>query len=126
ILMLLLSVQVTLPRSRLSQVCGFVPPSARNIEVTGFNAFLASRWLTMFQVIPADFEQIRGRLRRESVEPINIKEVVHKAGMLEGTRLFAKLPALKDAQCFKLEEGGPGSAFIIYALYDRGTFTAVV
>jgi hypothetical protein len=59
-------------------------------------------------------------------EPFDLKEVLHKAGMLEGTRLFAKLPALKDAQCFKLEEGRPGSAFAIYALYDRATSTAIV
>ena len=125
-LMIVVTLRIAAPRTRLSDICDFVPSSARHIEVTGFRGYLAGRWLTMFQVDPDDFEQIRVRLKLKSTEPFDLKEVLRKAGMLEGTWLFAKLPALKDAQCFKREERSPGSAFAIYALYGHATSTAIV
>lgn len=70
VLLLLPGIKSLSSRSRFKQqVMNPVPPSVRVLRVEGFSAFLAHRWLLVFDISPADFDLLIKTRALEKVPP---------------------------------------------------------
>lgn len=116
------------PLHRLSYICaGHAPAAARQIQITGYSAFLREEWLAVFQADEKAFQTMVGDSKLVPVDRFEFSEALERSS-LKATKLFQHLPAPDNLQCYKrvfkeAEEHERGS---VYAAFDPAGSTAVV
>jgi len=116
------------PRHRLAYIClGNAPPSARQVQVTGYSTFLHEEWLAVFNVDPDGFQKMVARAKLEPVPDYDFQATFgHSA--LKATRAVQRILRSDQLICFRRvfnehEEHDRGR---VYAAFDPATATAVV
>jgi len=116
------------PQQRLKKVCRGTSITAHNIKVAGCTGMQMGEWLAVFEARGDDFQEWVRKQQLQSDTVPNFAEKLDRAGMLRRTSLYANLPTVTNAQCFKWEYIGVDGYVHggVYAAFDYKTSRAVV
>ena len=116
------------PGHRLAYIClGSAPPTARNVQVTGYSVFLRSEWLAVFTVDQAGFQTLAAGAKLEPVPGLEFSRMLERSSLRE-TKALQHLPPADALQCFRriFKESEEHKRGCVYAAFDPATATAIV
>ncbi len=116
------------PAHRLAYIClGNAPPTASQVQITGYSTFLREEWLAVFTVGPKDFGALVTQSKLVPADAFAFQKRLD-ASALKDSRLGQSLPALTHAQFFKrvFKPDKEHERGRVYAVYDAATATAIV
>ncbi|MCW1916175.1 hypothetical protein OJ996_21475 [Luteolibacter sp. GHJ8] len=91
------------PRQRYLKLVGNGDnDGASEIKASGFNSFLATRWLVTFKIDQQGAERIRTRWELEETKPFSLKERIARDPVFSssGSALLAEPPGAQGVKCF--------------------------
>jgi hypothetical protein len=96
---------------------------ASEIKASGFNSFLATRWLVTFKIDQQGAERIRTRWELEETEPFSLKERIASDPIFSssGSTLLTELPGAQGVQYFIKKSGSTKTSagtWITFAVRD--------
>lgn len=87
------------PRQRYRSLVGVAAEQASEIEVSGFNSFLASRWLLSFKLAPEHVPAIVSRWGLKEIPPIPLRDRL-RSDLLAASGAAQNAPGAEGTRCF--------------------------
>jgi NADH:ubiquinone oxidoreductase subunit 6 (subunit J) len=100
------------PRQRYDRMVAAAGEHASEIDVAGFDSFLAQRWLLGFKIPPEQVPAIVSRWNLKEIDPIALGERLRSDVMLGSSKspLVQEAPDPKGTRCFVSNDSGPAGS----------------